>query len=347
MSTINWLFGLVITGGLLLSGLAAPPRQDATTTPSVETPTVETPAVDPSATAEPTLPFFPSVWVSPTPDATGAIIVLVQPGESLWVIAARAGLSLPELLALNNLTEQSIINPGDALIIGYGTPEAGVAPEAGAAPTDATPATPTATLPPPTPQPTERPREAAICLTAFDDLNRNGIHDPGEPLRAGVAFTVYNTEAVVANYITDGRSEPRCLGGLVPGDYRVTRSIAPGELLTTGGDWLLSLTAGGELYQAFGSVIEEALAQATNAARPTAAQTPTPSPTDAAAAPQAGNTGGNLLFRLFGVVVLFLGGLLLLGAVLILLIRQSRNLPATKPPEKGGERHFQNIDDLE
>ena len=81
------------------------------------------------ATAEPTLPFFPSVWVSPTPDATGAIIVLVQPGESLWVIAARAGLSLPELLALNGLTEQSIINPGDALIIGYATPEAIVAPE--------------------------------------------------------------------------------------------------------------------------------------------------------------------------------------------------------------------------
>ena len=340
MSMNNWLFGLAITGGLLLGGLAAPPRQDAATTPAAEPPTAETPAADPGATAEPTLPFFPSVWVSPTPDATGAIIVLVQPGESLWVIAARAGLSLPELLALNGLTEQSIINPGDALIIGYATPEAIVAPE-----TNTAPATPTATLPPPTPQPTERPREAAICLTAFDDLNRNGIHDPGEPLRAGVAFTVYNTEAVVANYITDGRSEPRCLGGLVPGDYRVTRSIAPGELLTTGGDWSLSLTAGGELYQAFGSVIEEALAQATNAARPTVAQTPTPSPT--AAAPQAGNTGGNLLFRLFGVIVLFLGGLLLLGAVLILLIRQSRNPPATKPPEEGGERRFQNIDDLE
>lgn len=331
MSTISWPIGLIVAGGILLGGLAVPPRQDATATPAAETP-----IPDSGPTAEPTLPFAPPPWVSPTPDATGAIVVIVQPGESLWVIAARAGLSLPDLLALNGLTEQSIINPGDALIVGYSTPEATIAPEIIAPPT--------ATFPPPTPQPTGKPREAAICLTAFDDLNRNGIHDPGEALRAGVAFTVYNTEAVVANYITDGRSEPRCLGGLVPGNYRVTRSIAPGELLTTGGDWALSLTAGGELYQAFGSVIEEAVAQATSAALQPTMTTAAP-PTSVAVQPA--NNGGSLLLRLFGVGVLFFGGLLLFGAVLILLVRQSRNLPATKPPDEGGERRFQNIDELE
>ena len=67
MSTIKWPLWLVVAG-LLLAGWAAPPRQDATSTPAVETPTV-----DPNPTAEATIPFAFPTWVSPTPDATGAI----------------------------------------------------------------------------------------------------------------------------------------------------------------------------------------------------------------------------------------------------------------------------------
>ena len=313
MFTISWPIWL-IAAGLSLGGMAAaPPRQEAT-----------------------------PAWISPTPDATGAIIVVVQPGESLWIIAARAGLTLPDLLALNNLTEQSIINPGDPIIIGYVTPEVVVAPEE---------ATPTVTLPPPTPRPTEPRPEAAVCLSAFDDLNRNGIREAAEPLRAGVAFTVYNTEAVVANYITDGRSEPKCLGGLSPGEYRVTRSIAPGELLTTGGDWSLNLSAGSELYQAFGSTTAETAGET-----PAAVSSPGTPAADAVAqtagtpAPQSpgDDAGGGRAVRMAGVAALFLGGLLLLGAVLILLLRQSRNRSATRPPASAdGERRFQNIDEPE
>lgn len=330
MSMNRWLLWLA-AAGIWLSGLAAPPRQDVTPTPDAVTPTP-----DANVTAEATFPFALPTWVSPTPDATGAIIVIVQPGESMWVIAARAGITLPDLLALNNLTEQTIINPGDALIVGYATPEMVVPPES---------LTPTATLPPPTPRPTDPSREAAVCLSAFDDPNRNGMRDAGEPLRAGVAFTVYNTEAVVANYITDGRSEPRCLGGLAPGDYRVTRSIAAGEMLTNEGDWSLSLTAGSELYQAFGSVMGEPVAQASPSSPATA--TPSPIPPGQVEPTPVEPEGGSLWMRLLGVGVLFLGGLLLLGAVLILLFRQSSNQPATKPPEESGERRFRNIDDLE
>lgn len=53
-----------------------------------------------------------------TPDAEGNIFVVVQPNDSLWAIAARAGIPLTELLALNNLAEDSIIAPGDVLLIG-------------------------------------------------------------------------------------------------------------------------------------------------------------------------------------------------------------------------------------
>ncbi len=329
--TLLWL----VAASLLAAGwAAAPPRQD--TTPTASEPVTAAATVAPAATEGATsFPTLPPPWVSPTPNAEGAIVVIVQPGESLWVIAARAGLTLPDLMALNNLSESAIINPGDALIVGYVTPVA-VTPEV----------TPTAQQPP-TPRPTATPAAATICLSAFDDLNRDGIHDPGEPLRAGVAFTIYNTAAVVANYITDGRSEPKCLDGLAPGEYRVARSIAPGETLTTAGDWSLNLSGGGELHQAFGSFsggVTTADSRPTTAAATTAA-----SPPGSPAPPPPRSLAGSLGPRLAGVAALFIGGLLLLGAVLILLFRQTRSHPpASHPPDNaGGERRFRDLDDLE
>lgn len=337
MSANMWPVWLVAAGLLLGRPAAAPPQQEATPPAATpEAPAEVAPTVPP---VETTAVVFPPVWVSPTPDQSGAIVVIVQPGESLWVIAARAGLSLPELLALNNLTDQSIINPGDALIVGYATPE--VAPTVEEMP-------PTATLPPPTPRPTDPLPQAAICLSAFDDLNRNGVRDTDEPLRAGVAFTVYNTEAVVINYITDGRSEPKCLGGLPPGEYRVTRSVMSGEVLTTPGDWSLSLAAGSELHQAFGSAGDASPAAPTAVVMATIVPTLATLPADTPPASSASPGNRNLIIGLAAVGALFAGGLLLLAAVLILLFRQSQIRPEANPPGAAeGERRFQNLDDLE
>jgi LysM repeat protein len=52
-----------------------------------------------------------------TPGADGSIIHVVQPGESLYSIADAYELTLPELLTLNGLAENSLIRPGDSLII--------------------------------------------------------------------------------------------------------------------------------------------------------------------------------------------------------------------------------------
>jgi hypothetical protein len=258
----------------------------------------------------------------------------------MWVIAARAGLTLPELLSLNNLTESHIISPGEALIIGYGTAPAITAsgPEA---------ANPSVTPLPPTPRPTATPAEAAVCLTAFDDLNRDGAHDPGEPPRSGVAFTIYNTETVVANYITDGRAEPGCVRGLTPGEYRVTRSVLSGEVLTTPGDWALNLAAGGELHQSFGSFMGEVAATAVSQLPATTTPSPAAPLSDSPAPPLPGSPAlqsGGLALRLAFVIALFLGGLLLLGAVITLFVRQSRSRPGSepKPDTADGEQRFPN-----
>jgi len=181
-----------------------------------------------------------------TPDAEGNIYIVVQPNDSLWSIAARANLTLPELLQLNEIGEDHVLQPGDLLLTGR------VAP-----PATATSDIPTPTLPPPTPIATSIPLRTAICMLAFEDSNRDGAFDPGEPLRGEVAFTVFNEKKVVANYITDGISEPYCLEGLEAGTYHVTRSMGHNETLTTQGDWAMTLTYGSELNLAFGSYQQE------------------------------------------------------------------------------------------
>lgn len=183
-----------------------------------------------------------------TPDAEGIIYAVVQPNDSLWGIAARSGISLTELLDLNNLTEDSLIQPGDRLIVGIVEPPASPTPEV--SPTLAAtrePPTPTATVPP--------GPVTAVCLVAFADENGNGEREPTEPLQAGVAFTVFTAEAVVANYVTDGISEPYCLTDLIPGDYQITRSVGRGETLTNSGNRMVILAAGDQVLLGFGGLI--------------------------------------------------------------------------------------------
>jgi hypothetical protein len=205
-------------------------------------------------------PVLQAQAATATPDAEGIIYVIVQPNDSLWGIAADAGISLTELLDLNNLTEDALIQPGDRLIVGIVAPPASPTPEV----------TPTmaATREPPTPTSTLQPGPVtAVCLVAFTDENGNGEREPAEPLQAGVAFTIFTAEAVVANYVTDGISEPYCLTDLAAGDYQITRSVGRGETLTNSGNRTVILAAGDQVMLGFGGLMGSTLV-------PTAVQPP-------------------------------------------------------------------------
>ena len=54
---------------------------------------------------------------SPPPTATPKLTHLVQEGETLWTIAAINDLTVEELRALNNLSEDAMLHPGDELLI--------------------------------------------------------------------------------------------------------------------------------------------------------------------------------------------------------------------------------------
>jgi LysM repeat protein len=241
---------------LVVIGAGSAPTAAATTAAG------STPVAGATTAASSVAAVAPASQLGPTstPDADGNIYYTVGEGDSFWSIAARHGLSLQEIYDLNNAGEGDFISVGDRLVVGQAAPptpepEEEAETEAGASPTaTATPPLPTATSPPP---------KGEICLKAFVDENRNGLHDPDEPLKASVAFTIASDDEVHSNYVTTGTAEPYCITGLDAGSYQITRSTAPGEVLTTNGDWNVSLAAGTAQHFEFGSYQDdEAIAMA-------------------------------------------------------------------------------------
>ncbi len=300
---------------VVLSGGSAPPPPKPST--SGDGNTVSTPA--PVAAAPVTqLSNEPTA----TPNAEGLIYTEVRSGDSIWAVAARSGLTLDEILELNDMTRDSVVRAGDLLIIGIVDPSevetaveeasAGES-EPPAADEEATPESePTRT---PTPEATEEEVEeevgVSICLTAYDDANQNGVLDAGEELREAVAFTISDGQTVVSNYVTDGISEPFCITGLVAGSYRVARSNLTNEVLTTPGDRAVSLTEGGSLDLQFGSYLsEETLAMVAAEGE----STPTPAEKTEAASAEGDNTLTAVVIAAVVVAVL------LLVAVLVMLL---------------------------
>lgn len=197
--------------------------------------------------AAPSAPSAPT----PTPNAEGVILITVQPGDTMWAIAARAGLTLEEFLALNpGLTSDSFIQAGEQYIIGQVAQ-----PTATPEPT----ATATAVLPTaeptqePTVEPTPLPSGGAICLLAFADDNEDGVMSEGESLQEGVVFTIASGETVVSHYLTDGLAEPYCVEGLSAGDYVVSRSLAANEVASNGTEQTVTVTDGEQVSLDWGS----------------------------------------------------------------------------------------------
>lgn len=95
-----------------------------------------------------------------TPQADGSIVHVVQAGENPSIIAEAYGIGYADLLALNGLTQDSVVFPGDRLTIKAGST---------ATPTPSETLTPTATRTlrptgPPTRTPTKAPTRTPTAL---------------------------------------------------------------------------------------------------------------------------------------------------------------------------------------
>jgi CSLREA domain-containing protein len=123
----------------------------------------------------------------------------------------------------------------------------------------------------PTATPTATLATGNICVLVYNDLNGNGLRDPGEPLLPGVTITVTNSSGVVGIYTTNGVNEPHCFTGLPPDTYTVREQNPPGYPISTMPDtWAATLSPGATVTVAFG---DQALPT------PTPTRTPTATPT--------------------------------------------------------------------
>jgi LysM repeat protein len=234
-------------------------------------------------TSQAPAPAAPAVRTSidptATPDAEGIIYSEVRAGDSIWALAARAGITIDEILELNGLSRDDVVRPGDLLITGSGEAPEEQPEEEAEEPSleetateqvsesleEANEEEATDTIVAETPEAVSVSEELAvvdvddadvsICLTAYNDNNENGVLDGGESLKPAVAFTISDGRSVVSNYVTDGTNEPFCILGLNPGTYRVSRSSLPNEVMTTPGDQAVSLSGGSTLNLYFGSYL--------------------------------------------------------------------------------------------
>lgn len=168
-------------------------------------------------------------FVTPTPGPDGKIIYTIREGDTLWVIAANAGISVEQLRAFNGLAIDDIIVPGKQLLLGYAGP---------AQPTAAEGQEPTATPVPPTPTPVFGTAE--ICALLFVDDNGNAQLDAGEPPLGGGQVSIADVHGQVAaefttavEYTDDGLPLSRCVPDLQTGDYNVSAAVPPGYNPTT------------------------------------------------------------------------------------------------------------------
>lgn len=107
--------------------------------------------------------FTPVDTATPQPD--GSIVHTVQQGQALWNIAAFYGIDPDQLLELNNITENTVLFPGDTLVVKPPNATPTPTPPATVTPFPAT-ATPIATS---TPTPLS-PQEVALTETAYADF---------------------------------------------------------------------------------------------------------------------------------------------------------------------------------
>lgn len=136
----------------------------------------------------------------PPPTPTPKLAHIVSEGDTLWSVAAQNGLSMDELLALNGISESTILQVGDELYVrATETPQPSPTPDVTATPTAQAPeatqasslalaAAPEQTVPPP---PTATPMPASEPRSVESGGASNGLLYVASILLAGVGLLLF------------------------------------------------------------------------------------------------------------------------------------------------------------
>jgi hypothetical protein len=212
-------------------------------------------SIDAEAGAIQSMRLQPTPFPTPTPGPDGRIIYRVQEGDSLWRIAAIAGLSLEELMAMNGIQPGDFISPGMELELGIGGPARPTPGEASIQPTTIVPS----------PTPTPLVGTAEICVLLFQDDNGDGRLAESELALEGGQVSVVDVSGNVAGeYTTEALIDQDdligyCFTDLESGDYNVSAAVPSGYNATTSLNAPVAVVPGDIKYLQFGAQPSSAL----------------------------------------------------------------------------------------
>lgn len=212
-----------------------------------ETPT-PTPLPPPST---PTPGPSPTPRSTPTPRPDGAVVHIVESGDSVFGIALMYNVPADQIRSLNtgSMGTSDMIWPGQPLVISI--PSQSPTPTSLPAPSAADP----------TAVPVAEAGEGVgagaggtcICVLAYHDRNGDTFRDEAtEELLPNAQFTIADTSGVVGRYTSNGVNEPHCFD-LPPGAYRVIQASPPGYAPSGPSEWAVPLPEGNSLDVQFGN----------------------------------------------------------------------------------------------
>ena len=257
---------------------------------------------------------------------TDDLIHTVAAGETLISIANAYGVTLDQLLTLNDLDPDAYLQIGQLLLVipdAVRVEEEGADEQAEAGERESeeeTPKTLSAAGHAAAPiieasAPMMDPANLSpqICFIIFADENQNGMREPDETkLGAGEVILFDDAGIEQLHYTTDGEAEPYCVRDLGRRMYRLEALAPEGYGISGAASLWLDLRAGGNLPLEFG-------------ARPGLARADVTAP-DSAADPETatGAEPSGLLRELSGLVVMVVAGLVFVSGMVLALVLRGR-----------------------
>jgi len=187
-----------------------------------------------------------AAYQTPTPNLDGQILYTVQEGDTCTRIFLLTGVSIDEIISLNNLEEDCAVFPGQQVLLGQVDP---------VTPTPEGPL-PTATLGPPTPTPFEG--TAQVCVALFEDLDGNQRRASNEIYLGGGVISISNRVGTFSETKETVGGDPAlvdltCFDDVPEGEYNLSMGIPDGYNPTTSMNYALSVTAGDTIVVDFGA----------------------------------------------------------------------------------------------
>jgi murein DD-endopeptidase MepM/ murein hydrolase activator NlpD len=198
------------------------------------------------------------------------LVHAVDAGDTLISIAYAYGVTLDQLLTLNNLHPETLLQIGQRLVVmrapefsddADDESEIGAESEGEAGFDNALGGNAGAREWSPAPvteadAPMRDPADISprLCFAVFQDENQNGMMEPDENLLKEAAILLLDAENLVRlQYRTDGAAEPYCPDGLERKIYLIEASAPPGYGLTSSGSLRIDLRSGGMVKVDFGA----------------------------------------------------------------------------------------------